>query len=292
MAETMGRHGKKLAVPGHQRPGPVQSSCSASTASMGTQARVISCRRKSWPVFSSGPGPGLPAGGVILACRAAQAPSIFGSRWSACGPGKTPPGEVREAAAGPRASGPVTAARLPKFLAGPDAVAEGPPRGLVDVVLNAFVTGSVWPGLPRPGPRLEPAGTLALPTRKSRDRGRPNLAAGARQATLAQIVPVDSEHSAIGAVPARAAGAKRGWPLPGAWDRERRPPLPRPWQGRLEQRPPLATQALAHQNWDMWAGGRRSTRRANKKKLCQQGPGLIEAPTCCSASGFDRIEVV
>ena len=106
---------------------------------------------------------------------------------------------------------------VPKILAGPDAATELA-RWPCDVVLNG-ITGSI--GLGPTLAALEEGRTLALANKESLVAGGPLVKAAAAPG---QIVPVDSEHSAL-AQCLRGGSAAGGTPA-GA-DRQRRP-VPRP----------------------------------------------------------------
>jgi len=162
---------------------------------------------------------------------------------------------------------------LPKVLAGPAAVAEVA-SWPCDVVLNA-VTGSV--GLAATLAALDAGTTLALANKESLIVGGP-LVAG--KAAPGQIVPVDSEHSAI-------AQCLRG----GRADEVGRLVLTAsggPFLGRrradLEQVTP--EQALAHPNWSMGP-----VVTINSATLVNKGLEVIEAHLLFGV-GFDAIEVV
>ena len=178
---------------------------------------------------------------------------------------------VREALRA-RRPGPVTRP-LPKVLAGPDAVAEAA-TWPCDVVLNA-VTGSV--GLAATLAALDAGRTLALANKESLIVGGPLVAS---RAAPGQIVPVDSEHSAIaqclrggraGEV-ARLVLTASGGPFLG--------------RGRAELADVTPAQALAHPNWDMGP-----VVTINSATLVNKGLELIEAHLLFGI-GFDRIEVV
>ncbi|WP_114559321.1 1-deoxy-D-xylulose-5-phosphate reductoisomerase [Desertihabitans aurantiacus] len=164
-------------------------------------------------------------------------------------------------------------ATLPRIVAGPDAAVEV--AGLAcDVVLNA-ITGAA--GL-RPTLAALAAGTrLALANKES-------LVVGGRVVTAAaaegQIVPVDSEHSALAQClrGGRAGEVDRllvtasGGPFRG-WDAE-----------RLREVTPA--QALAHPTWDM---GKVIT--TNSATLFNKGLEVLEAHLLFEI-GLDRIDVV
>jgi 1-deoxy-D-xylulose-5-phosphate reductoisomerase len=162
---------------------------------------------------------------------------------------------------------------LPKVLAGPAAVAEAA-AWPCDVVLNA-VTGSV--GLAATLAALEAGRTLALANKESLITGGP-LVAG--KAAPGQIVPVDSEHSAIAQClrggsareVARLVLTASGGPFLG-----RR-------KADLEHVTP--EQALAHPNWNMGP-----VVTINSATLVNKGLEVIEAHLLFGI-GFDRIEVV
>ena len=181
-------------------------------------------------------------------------------------------GEVREALRA-QASGTGHTRPLPKVLAGPDAVAEAA-TWPCDVVLNA-VTGSV--GLAATLAALEAGRTLALANKESLIVGGP-LVAG--KAAPGQIVPVDSEHSAI-------AQCLRGGHA-GEVGRLVLTASGGPFLGRdkaeLEHVTPA--QALAHPNWNMGP-----VVTINSATLVNKGLELIEAHLLFGI-GFDRIEVV
>jgi 1-deoxy-D-xylulose-5-phosphate reductoisomerase len=162
---------------------------------------------------------------------------------------------------------------LPKVLAGPGAVAEAA-TWPCDVVLNA-VTGSV--GLAATLAALEAGRTLALANKESLITGGPLVAA---KAAPGQIVPVDSEHSAI-------AQCLRG----GRADEVARLVLTAsggPFFGRskAELEDVTPAQALAHPNWTMGP-----VITVNSATLVNKGLELIEAHLLFGI-GFDRIEVV
>ena len=162
---------------------------------------------------------------------------------------------------------------VPKILAGPDAAAElaGYP---CDVVLNGM-TGSV--GLRPTLAALAAGRTLALANKESLIAGGPLVV---RAAKPGQIVPVDSEHSAL-------AQCLRG----GRAREVRRLVLTAsggPFRGR--RRADLAEvtvqQALAHPTWAM---GRVVT--VNSATLMNKGLELIEAHLLFGTP-YERIEVV
>jgi len=162
---------------------------------------------------------------------------------------------------------------LPKILAGPDAnteLAAWP----CDVVLNGM-TGSV--GLAPTLAALEAGRTLALANKESLIVGGPLVKT--RTAT-GQIVPVDSEHSAL-------AQCLRG----GRPEEVRRLVLTAsggPFRGRTRAELADVTpeQALAHPTWDMGP-----VITINSATLVNKGLELIEAHLLFDVP-FDRIDVV
>ena len=236
-----------------------------STGSIGTQAADI-VRRNPGKFRLAG----LAAGGGHPGLLADQAIE-FGAEVVAVASEAAVPGvqdalRARAAATGhPRP--------LPKVLAGPAAVAEVA-AWPCDVVLNA-VTGSV--GLAATLAALDAGATLALANKESLIVGGP-LVAG--KAAPGQIVPVNSEHSAI-------AQCLRG----GSAEEVGRLVLTAsggPFLGRsradLEQVTPA--QALAHPNWSMGP-----VITINSATLVNKGLELIEAHLLFGI-GFDRIQVV
>ncbi|MDR7087392.1 1-deoxy-D-xylulose-5-phosphate reductoisomerase [Aeromicrobium panaciterrae] len=163
--------------------------------------------------------------------------------------------------------------RVPRLLAGPEAASDVA-RVDCDVVLNGM-TGSV--GLLPTLAALEAGTTLALANKESLIIGG-ELVTGA--AKPGQLVPVDSEHSAL-------AQAMRG---------ERREDVQRlivtasggPFRGRT--RADLANvtpeQAMAHPTWDMGP-----VITINSATLVNKGLEVIEANLLFDI-GYDRIDVV
>jgi 1-deoxy-D-xylulose-5-phosphate reductoisomerase len=143
-----------------------------------------------------------------------------------------------------------------------------------DIVLNA-ITGSI--GLRPTLAALAAGRVLALANKESLIVGGPLVTAAARPG---QIVPVDSEHSAI-------AQCLRG----GSADEVRRLVLTAsggPFRGRTREqmRDVTPAQALAHPTWDM---GQVIT--TNSATLVNKGLEVIEAHLLFDI-GFDRIDVV
>ena len=163
--------------------------------------------------------------------------------------------------------------KLPELLAGPDAVAELAGRPC-DVVLNA-VTGAV--GLAATLAALQAGRVLALANKESLIMGG-TLVAGL--AAPGQIVPVDSEHSAI-------AQCLRG----GRPEEVRRLVLtasggPFLHRSRSDLADVTPEQALAHPTWNMGP-----VITVNSATLVNKGLELIEAHLLFGI-GFDAIEVV
>jgi 1-deoxy-D-xylulose-5-phosphate reductoisomerase len=163
--------------------------------------------------------------------------------------------------------------QLPKILAGPDAIAEVA-AWPCDVVLNG-VTGAV--GLAATLAAIDAGHVLALANKESLIMGGP-LVAG--RAAPGQIVPVDSEHSAL-------AQCLRG----GRAQEVRRlvvtasgGPFLRSEPGELEDVTP--EQALAHPTWSMGP-----VVTVNSATLVNKGLELIEAHLLFGI-GFEAIEAV
>ena len=161
---------------------------------------------------------------------------------------------------------------VPKILAGPDAAAElaGWP---CDVVLNGM-TGSV--GLAPTLAALQAGRTLALANKESLVAGGPLVQAALQRPD--QIVPVDSEHSAL-------AQCLRG----GAAHEVRRLVLTAsggPFLGRGNLTDVTPEQALAHPTWNMGP-----VVTINSANLVNKGLEIIEAHLLFGLS-YDRIDVV
>ncbi|MBA3742974.1 1-deoxy-D-xylulose-5-phosphate reductoisomerase [Sporichthya sp.] len=163
--------------------------------------------------------------------------------------------------------------RIPKILAGPDSQSELA-AWPADVVLNGM-TGSV--GLAPTLAALNAGRTLALANKESLIVGGPLVTAAAAEG---QIVPVDSEHSALAQclrggsarevaklVLTASGGPFRGWARP-----------------ELEN--VTVAEALAHPTWDMGP-----VVTINSATLVNKGLELIEAHLLFGID-FDRIEVV
>jgi 1-deoxy-D-xylulose-5-phosphate reductoisomerase len=162
---------------------------------------------------------------------------------------------------------------LPKLLAGPQAATEaaGWP---CDVVLNGM-TGSV--GLAPTLAALDAGATLALANKESLIAGGPLVAGRAKPG---QIVPVDSEHSALAqCLRAGAASDVRRLVLTASGG---------PFRGRTrsELRDVSRDEAFAHPTWDMGP-----VITLNSATLVNKGLELIEAHWLFDV-GFDAIDVV
>ncbi|MBB5789901.1 1-deoxy-D-xylulose-5-phosphate reductoisomerase [Jiangella mangrovi] len=164
--------------------------------------------------------------------------------------------------------------RVPKVLAGPDAAAELAATQDADVVLNA-ITGSI--GLAPTLAALDSGRTLALANKES-------LIAGGtlvrQRAKPGQIVPVDSEHSALAqCLRSGASPEVRKLVLTASGG---------PFRGRTRAQMTDVTpeQALAHPTWSMGP-----VVTINSANLVNKGLELIEAHLLFDVP-FDAIEVV
>src|SRR4051812_46166165 len=161
---------------------------------------------------------------------------------------------------------------VPKILAGPDAAAELA-AWPCDTVLNG-ITGSV--GLAPTLAALSAGRTLALANKESLVAGGP-LVQSAKQRPD-QIVPVDSEHSAL-------AQCLRG----GRAQEVRRLVLTAsggPFRGRADLDAVTPAEALAHPTWDMGP-----VVTVNSATLVNKGLEVIEAHLLFGTP-YDRIDVV
>jgi 1-deoxy-D-xylulose-5-phosphate reductoisomerase len=186
--------------------------------------------------------------------------------------GATTPGPATPGPATPGA-GPGRGRPLPKILAGPDAIAEVA-AWPCDVVLNG-VTGAV--GLAATLAAIDAGHVLALANKESLIMGGPLVA---NRAAPGQIVPVDSEHSAL-------AQCLRG----GRAEEVRRLVVtasggPFLHRNRDELEDVTPEQALAHPTWSMGP-----VITVNSATLVNKGLELIEAHLLFGI-GFDAIEVV
>ncbi|HRW18752.1 MAG TPA: 1-deoxy-D-xylulose-5-phosphate reductoisomerase [Dermatophilaceae bacterium] len=222
-----------------------------STGSIGTQAiEVVQAAPERFRVTA------LTAGGAQLGLLAEQAVALQVPTVAAASATEA---DLR-AAIGEAAWAAGRAAYTPRVLTGPEATATVAAEP-VDVVLNG-ITGSI--GLAPTLAALEAGTTLALANKESLIVGGPLVQAARRRAD--QIVPVDSEHSAIAQClrAGRANEVRRlvltasGGPFRG---------MPR---ARLHDVTPA--QALAHPTWDM---GRVVT--TNSATLVNKGLEVIEA---------------
>jgi 1-deoxy-D-xylulose-5-phosphate reductoisomerase len=236
-----------------------------STGSIGTQAADIVRRNPGRFRLT-----GLAAGGGNPALLARQALEFRVDTVAVAS--KEAAVEVAEAIADGAAAG-GERRRVPEVLAGPEGIAELAGREC-DVVLNA-VTGAV--GLAATLAALDAGRVLALANKESLIMGGP-LVAG--RAAPGQIVPVDSEHSAIAQClrSGRSAEVRKlvvtasGGPF-----------LHR---SRAELDGVTPEQALAHPTWNMGP-----VITVNSATLVNKGLELIEAHLLFDV-GFDRIEVV
>ncbi|HEU4913112.1 MAG TPA: 1-deoxy-D-xylulose-5-phosphate reductoisomerase [Actinomycetes bacterium] len=163
---------------------------------------------------------------------------------------------------------------VPKIVAGPDAATELA-RWPCDTVLNGM-TGSI--GLAPTLAALEADRTLALANKESLVAGGALVRAAAKR--TGQIVPVDSEHSAL-------AQCLRG----GSREEVRRLVLTAsggPFRGRRRDELAAVTpeQALAHPTWDMGP-----VVTVNSATLVNKGLEVIEAHLLFDVP-YDRIDVV
>ncbi len=236
-----------------------------STGSIGTQAAgIVSRNPDRFRVTAIASGGGSPR------LLARQAIDLGAEAVAVASPAALP--EVRAALAD---IGSADGARrkLPELTAGADAVAELAARRC-DVVLNA-VTGAV--GLAATLSAIDAGRVLALANKESLIMGGP-LVAG--RAAAGQIVPVDSEHSAIAqclrggrvAEVSRLIITASGGPF-----------LHR---SRADLADVTPEQALAHPTWNMGP-----VITVNSATLVNKGLEIIEAHLLFGV-GFDRIEVV
>ena len=163
---------------------------------------------------------------------------------------------------------------LPKLLAGPDAATEVAGWPDADLVVNGM-TGSI--GLAPTLAALDAGHTLALANKESLIAGGPLVT---KRAKPGQIVPVDSEHSALaqclraGSRPevARLILTASGGPFRG--------------RDRAELDGVTPEQALAHPTWDMGP-----VVTVNSATLVNKGLEVIEAHFLFDVD-YDRIDVV
>ncbi len=235
-----------------------------STGSIGTQAiEIVLDNPERFTVI------GLSAGGGHLALLAEQAVRL---QVDAVGVASATVEEVTEAMAAAAAAAGRPAYR-PEVLVGGDASATLAGRP-ADVVLNG-ITGSI--GLMPTLAALQAGNALALANKESLIVGGPLVKAAARPG---QLVPVDSEHSAI-------AQCLRG----GSADEVRRLVVTAsggPFRGMPREQLHDVTpgQALAHPTWAMGP-----VITTNSATLVNKGLEVIEAHLLFDIP-FDRIEVV
>jgi 1-deoxy-D-xylulose-5-phosphate reductoisomerase len=230
-----------------------------STGSIGTQA--IDVVRRAPDRFRV---VALAAGGRDPGLLAAQAVELGVATVAVGDPG---------AEAGVRAALDAAGGGEVELLAGPDAAAEVAGRP-VDVVLNG-ITGAI--GLAPTLAALRAGNTLALANKESLIMGGPLVT---ELAAPGQIVPVDSEHSALAqALRAGSAGEVKRLVLTASGG---------PFRGRsrAELADVTPAQALAHPTWSM--GPMVTT---NSATLVNKGLEVIEAHLLFGI-GFDRIDVV
>jgi 1-deoxy-D-xylulose-5-phosphate reductoisomerase len=255
-----------------------------STGSVGTQAADVIRRNpgrfRVTGLAAGGGNPGLLAaqaiefGAAVVAVEresaaaevreALQAHAARAGRAASAGPGLRPATPEMPPGAGEP---------LPTVLAGPDAVAEVA-AWPADVVLNA-VTG--FSGLAATLAALRAGRVLALANKESLIVGGP-LVAGL--AAPGQIVPVDSEHSAIAQCLRSGSGSEvaqlvltaSGGPFRG--------------RSRAELDGITPEQALAHPTWNMGP-----VITINSATLVNKGLEVIEAHLLFGL-GFDKIKVV
>ena len=236
-----------------------------STGSIGTQAADIISRNPDRFRLT-----GIAAGGGNPGLLARQAIELGAESVAVASPAAVP--ELREALAAIASAGGARR-KLPEVTAGPDAVA-GMAAQPCDVVLNA-VTGAV--GLAATLSALTAGRMLALANKESLIMGGPLVADAAAPG---QIVPVDSEHSAIAQC------------LRGGREAEVRRLIvtasggPFLHRTRAELAGVTPAQALAHPTWNMGP-----VITINSATLVNKGLELIEAHLLFGV-GFDRIEIV
>jgi 1-deoxy-D-xylulose-5-phosphate reductoisomerase len=236
-----------------------------STGSIGTQAADIISRNPDRFRLTA-----IAAGGGHPEQLARQAVELGVEVVAVASPAAVPDLRAALAAAG---SADGARRKLPEVIAGPDAIADLAARPC-DVVLNA-VTGAV--GLAATLAALRAGRVLALANKESLIMGGP-LVAGI--AAPGQILPVDSEHSAI-------AQCLRG----GRATEVRRLIVtasggPFLHRARAELANVTPEQALAHPTWNMGP-----VITVNSATLVNKGLELIEAHLLFGI-GFDRIDVV
>ncbi|TQM83409.1 1-deoxy-D-xylulose 5-phosphate reductoisomerase [Saccharothrix saharensis] len=240
-----------------------------STGSVGTQALdVIAANRDRFTVV------GLAAGGADPAALASQAVD-FGVRAVAVARATAVEDVTLALYAEAQKRGYAEGAfELPRILAGPTAMTDLVDSTPADVVLNG-ITGSI--GLAPTLHALKTGATLALANKESLIAGGPLVLKAARPG---QLVPVDSEHSAL-------AQCLRG----GRADEVARLVLTAsggPFRGRAraELDGVTAREAMAHPTWSMGP-----VITVNSATLVNKGLELIEAQLLFGVP-YDRIDVV
>jgi 1-deoxy-D-xylulose-5-phosphate reductoisomerase len=237
-----------------------------STGSIGTQAADIVRRN---------PGRfrivGLAAGGGNPALLASQALEFGAEVVAVASDARV--GELRQALHAEAAREAPGARPLPKILAGPDAIAEVA-AWPCDVVLNG-VTGAV--GLAATLAAIDAGHVLALANKESLIMGGPLVA---DRAAPGQIVPVDSEHSAL----AQCLRGGRAEEVQRLVVTASGGPFLHRTRDELEDVTP--EQALAHPTWNMGP-----VVTVNSATLVNKGLELIEAHLLFGI-GFEAIEAV
>ncbi|PSL58170.1 1-deoxy-D-xylulose 5-phosphate reductoisomerase [Saccharothrix carnea] len=240
-----------------------------STGSVGTQALdVIAANRDRFSVV------GLAAGGADPAALAAQAVE-FGVRAVAVARATAVEDVTLALYAEAQKRGyPQGAFKLPRILAGPTAMTDLVDSTPADVVLNG-ITGSI--GLAPTLHALKTGATLALANKESLIAGGPLVLKAAKPG---QLVPVDSEHSAL-------AQCLRG----GRADEVAKLVLTAsggPFRGRTraDLADVTAREAMAHPTWSMGP-----VITINSATLVNKGLELIEAQLLFGVP-YERIDVV
>ncbi|MER5266754.1 1-deoxy-D-xylulose-5-phosphate reductoisomerase [Actinosynnema sp. NPDC002837] len=240
-----------------------------STGSVGTQALdVIAANRDRFTVV------GLAAGGADPAALAAQAVE-FGVQAVAVARATAVEDVTLALYAEAQKRGYARGAfKLPRILAGPTAMTDLVDSTPADVVLNG-ITGSI--GLAPTLHALKAGATLALANKESLIAGGPLVLKAAKPG---QIVPVDSEHSALaqclrGGRPdevAKLVLTASGGPFRG--------------RTRADLADVTAREAMAHPTWSMGP-----VITVNSSTLVNKGLELIEAQLLFGVP-YDRIDVV
>ncbi|MBB5805311.1 1-deoxy-D-xylulose-5-phosphate reductoisomerase [Saccharothrix ecbatanensis] len=240
-----------------------------STGSVGTQALdVIAANRDRFTVV------GLAAGGADPATLAAQAVE-FGAEAVAVARATAVEDVTLALYAEAQRRGYAQGAfKLPRILAGPTAMTDLVDSTPADVVLNG-ITGSI--GLAPTLHALKSGATLALANKESLIAGGPLVL---KAAAPGQIVPVDSEHSALAQClrggraeeVAKLVLTASGGPFRG--------------RTRAELAGVTAREAMAHPTWSMGP-----VITINSSTLVNKGLELIEAKLLFDVP-YDRIDVV